>query len=59
MDSLFDREFLEEMNIGSWGYTEESLAHSYNQFTGWLASKKEGKLQYLSGERGKKEAILE
>lgn len=47
-------EWLKELDVLDFGYTEESIPQSTHQFNTWIENEKHGPLAYLTGERQEK-----
>jgi epoxyqueuosine reductase len=56
MESL--QKILDELGITHWGYTEESLASSYENYKAWVEKGDVGTLSYLTGEKKEKREDL-
>lgn len=48
---LIDNEFLKELGVLDWGYTEDPVPHTLNFYEQWVNADKHSPLNYLSDER--------
>ena len=51
MSNFFSSELLKNLNIIEFGYTEDSIATSYENYRQWVDKSAHGNLSYLQGDR--------
>lgn len=55
---MFDSNFLKELSVVDWGYSEQALAQSYKHYNKWVEEGKHQPLHYLADERKLKRESL-
>jgi epoxyqueuosine reductase len=58
LSEILSSEKLSRFGISEWGYTEDSKANFYDQYSRWIDEEKHLPLKYLEGERGQKRKDL-